>query len=73
MLEDYYAFKGWTGIKSIHQLTRKQVDPTSTDAAGKAQPDTTLRPRALVRAYTIMVNPGQIACSSRRDAKNAYL
>nr|WP_314660695.1 hypothetical protein [uncultured Porphyromonas sp.] len=29
MLEDYYAFKGRTGIKSIHQLTRKRCDKRS--------------------------------------------
>lgn len=29
MLEDYYAFKGWTGIKSIHQLSRKRCDKRS--------------------------------------------
>lgn len=29
MLEDYYAFKGWTGIKSTYQLTRKRCDKRS--------------------------------------------
>lgn len=29
MLEDYYAFKGWTGIKSTYQLTRKCCDKRS--------------------------------------------
>ena len=29
MLEDPYAFKGWAGIKSIHQLSRKRYDKRS--------------------------------------------
>ena len=29
MLEDDYAFKRWTGIKSIYQLTRKRCDKRS--------------------------------------------
>jgi ISPg2, transposase len=29
MLEDYYDFKDWTGIKSTYQLTRKRCDKRS--------------------------------------------
>ena len=29
MLEDYYTFKDWAGIKSAYQLTRKRCDKRS--------------------------------------------